>query len=254
MISEEPYRWLEAIRNRREYIEDQLQDGMPVVAISGTPGILYLTARASTPKIFEIYDHLALGSLGHPADLEKVRQSAIDAAHLEGFTRSQQDVTARRLVNYNLGPALKNAFEQIFAAPFMFRGILSELAAEPALDAAWMIEYDGTYLSPRAEDFQRGLIITGRKRTQQNWEQLKEKPTGLLGDWSAMTLAALRIMAYARSLEKSDQHTEWKEIPQAMPDLLALFPDGVDFAVLDRKLVDTPTAYRVPPASELGLS
>ena len=59
--------------------------GPPVVALSAEPGILLLTVKTSTPKLFEIYDHLALGSLGHPADIEKVRQAAIDAAHLEGF-------------------------------------------------------------------------------------------------------------------------------------------------------------------------
>jgi proteasome alpha subunit len=75
-MTEEPYRWLEAITNRREYIEDQLAPGRPVVALSGEPGILLLTVKTSTPKLFEIYDHLALGSLGHPADIEKVRQAA----------------------------------------------------------------------------------------------------------------------------------------------------------------------------------
>ena len=28
---EEPYRWVEAINNRREYVEDQLASGSPVV-------------------------------------------------------------------------------------------------------------------------------------------------------------------------------------------------------------------------------
>lgn len=253
MISEEPYRWLEAIRNRREYIEDQMQGGLPVVAINGAPGVLYLTTRATTPKIFEIYDHLALGCLGHPADLEKVRQAAIDAAHLEGFARSQRDVSSRRLVNYNLGPALKNAFEQIFAAPLMFRGILAELGAEPAHDSAWVIEYDGTYQAPRTEDFQRGLIVAGRKRSQQNWEQLKSKTGGLLNDWPAMALSALRIAAWIRLLEKSEQHAEWNDTPELLPDLLKIFPEGLEFAVLDRKLTDTQQAYRIPTAAELGL-
>ena len=36
-MTEEPYRWLEAITNRREYIEDQLAPGLPVVALSADP-------------------------------------------------------------------------------------------------------------------------------------------------------------------------------------------------------------------------
>jgi proteasome alpha subunit len=253
MISEEPYRWLEAIRNRREYIEDQMQSGMPVVAISGTPGILFLTTRASTPKVFEIYDHLALGCLGHPADLEKVRQAAIDAAHLEGFTRSPHDVTSRRLVNYNIGPAIKNAFEQIFSAPLMFRGILADLGPAPDQDSAWLLDYDGAYTAPRPQDFQRGLVVAGYKRTQQNWEQLNDRSSSLLNDWPALTLAALRIIVWAHQLEKTDQHAEWNDTPQSLPELLKLLPDGLEAAVLDRKLIDKNIAYRVPAPAELGL-
>lgn len=33
-MTEEPYRWLEAIGNRREYIRDQLKGGTPVFAVS----------------------------------------------------------------------------------------------------------------------------------------------------------------------------------------------------------------------------
>ena len=39
-MTEEPYRWLEAIGNRREYIRDQLKGGTPVFACSRPEGIL----------------------------------------------------------------------------------------------------------------------------------------------------------------------------------------------------------------------
>ena len=168
-MTEEPYRWLEAITNRREYIEDQLAPGLPVVALSAEPGILLADVKTSTPKLFEIYDHLALGSLGHPADIEKVRQTAIDAAHLEGFARSPSDVTARRLVSYNLAPALKNAFEQIFAAPLLFRGILAELGATPADDVLWRLDYDGSFIAQSGADLAHGLVISGPRRIANDW-------------------------------------------------------------------------------------
>src|SRR5471032_1059112 len=161
---EEPYRWLEAITNRREYIEDQLTPGLPVVALSAGPGILLLTSRTSTPKLFEIYDHLALGTVGHPADIERVRQTAIDAAHLEGFARSPKDVTARRLVSYNLAPALKNAFEQIFSAPLLFRGILAELGATAADDALWRLDYDGSFIAQSGPELAHGLVVSGARQ------------------------------------------------------------------------------------------
>src|SRR3984885_2657307 len=160
-MTEEPYRWLEAITNRREYIEDQLSPGLPVVALSADPGILLFSIKTSTPKIFEIYDHLALGSVGHPADIEKVRQTAIDAAHLEGFARSPNDVTARRLVSYNLAPALKAAFEQIFAAPLLFRGILCELGPKPSDDSLWRVDYDGAFAGQSGSELAHGVVISG---------------------------------------------------------------------------------------------
>src|SRR5271154_1166003 len=173
---EEPYRWLEAIQNRREYIEDQLTPGLPVVALSAGPGILFLTIKTPTPKLFEIYDHLALGSLGHPADIEKVRQAAIDAAHLEGFARSSNDVTARRLVSYNLSPALKNAFEQIFAAPLLFRGILGELGSTPAHDFLWRLDYDGSFSAMSGPDLAHGALISGPRHVAKEWVAQTPKP------------------------------------------------------------------------------
>ena len=87
-MTEEPYRWLEAIGNRREYIRDQLKGGTPVFAVSRPEGILLLGVGHGQSKVFEIYDRHALVALGHPVDIEKLRQAAIEAAHLEGFNRS----------------------------------------------------------------------------------------------------------------------------------------------------------------------
>ena len=41
-MTEEPYRWLEAMANRREYVRDQLKGGSPVFAVSLPDGILLL--------------------------------------------------------------------------------------------------------------------------------------------------------------------------------------------------------------------
>ena len=68
---EEPYRWVEAIATRRDYIEMQLATGSPVVAVGYTDGILLLTVGQQ--KLFEIYDRIALGAIGHPGDIERLR-------------------------------------------------------------------------------------------------------------------------------------------------------------------------------------
>ena len=72
---EEPYRWIEAVGNRRQYLDEQFAKGSPVVALAYADGILVLTVSRGTPKLYEIYDRIALGGMGHPADLEKLRFS-----------------------------------------------------------------------------------------------------------------------------------------------------------------------------------
>src|SRR5262245_50585861 len=66
---EEPYKWVEAVGNRRQYLDEQFRQGSPVVAVAYETGILLLTVSKGTPKVYEIYDRLALGGMGHPADL-----------------------------------------------------------------------------------------------------------------------------------------------------------------------------------------
>jgi len=144
-MTEEPYRWLEAIGNRREYIRDQLKGGTPVFAVSRPEGIFLFGIGQGMSKVFEIYDRHAFAALGHPVDIEKVRQSAIEAAHLEGFNRSTQDVTLRRLIGFALSPSLKNSFEQIFSPPLMVEAIFAELGETQPEDILCRIHYDGNH-------------------------------------------------------------------------------------------------------------
>ena len=138
---EEPYRWVEAIATRRDYIEMQLATGSPVVAVGYADGILLFTFGQQ--KLFEIYDRIALGAIGHPGDIERLRMAAIELASTEGFTRSAADVSLRRLAYYSLSPVMKNAFEQIYGAPFLARLLFVEIGATPADDLFLEVEYDG---------------------------------------------------------------------------------------------------------------
>ena len=251
-MTEEPYRWLEAIQNRREYIEDQLTPGLPVVALSAEPGVLLAGFRTSTPKLFEVYDNLALGTLGHPADIEKVRQTAIDAAHLEGFARSAQDVSARRLVSYNLAPALKAAFEQIFSAPLLFRGILAELGETPDHDALWTVDYDGSFSAQTGAALSHGIVLSGPRQVTKDWAQSSQ---ALERDsLKAAALSVLRLLLWAKLRGTKDQGMEFADVPSELGPLREkLGSDEIDFALLDRALLGKPISYRIPASDELGL-
>lgn len=252
-MTEEPYRWLEAMQNRREYIEDQLRPAAPVVVVQGTPGLLLLTLKASTPKLFEIYDHLCLGCLGHPADLEKIRQAAIDTAHVEGFTRSPRDVSARRLVSYALSPALKSAFEQIFTAPLLMRALLAELGTDPSTDQAWSLDYDGTFTCYDAAQLRHGVFISGSNavRTAAAAIPLMIEAT-LLTSWNQLADQALRWLAWTHLAQSVESTRPWDSLPTSPRELLALLPAStLECAVLDRALYGSGTSYRSLAVAEL---
>ena len=140
---EEPYRWVEAVANRREYIETQLAGGSPIAAVGYRDGILLVTLARTRQKLFEIYDRIAMGAIGHPGDIERLRMAAIELASTEGFTRSAADVSLRRLAYYSLSPVLKTAFEQVYGAPYLARMLFAEIGDRPEDDLFLRVEYDG---------------------------------------------------------------------------------------------------------------
>src|SRR5947208_16539537 len=143
-MTEEPYRWLEAVATRRDYVGEQLKGGSPVFAASLPDGILLLGVGSGQSKVFEIFDRHAMAGLGHPADIEKIRQAALDAAHMEAFTRAPEDVSLRRLVSFGLSPQLKTNFEQIYSAPFLVDMLLTELDVQRN-DLLVRLRFDGAF-------------------------------------------------------------------------------------------------------------
>ncbi|MFQ6041325.1 MAG: hypothetical protein ACE5PV_10755 [Candidatus Poribacteria bacterium] len=140
----EPLQWLDAIDNRREYIEDRLITGSPVVGLTYDDGILLLTIGRGQRKVFEIYDRIALSAIGHPADIEKLRILAIDAAHLEGFNSSAEDVTLHRLVNFVIGPVIKQSYDEIFRSPYIIKMLMVELGSGSNPNQFYAVNYDGS--------------------------------------------------------------------------------------------------------------
>lgn len=167
---EEPYRWVEAIANRAEYIETQLAGGSPIVALGYRDGIVFLTLGKTRQKLFEIYDRIAMGAIGHPGDIERLRMAAIELASTEGFTRSAADVSLRRLAHYSLSPVLKTAFEQVYGAPYLARLLFAEIGARQENDLFLRLDYDGAIATNSAsfaqtrQDF--GAISGARSSTE----------------------------------------------------------------------------------------
>ncbi len=161
---EEPYRWMEAVSTRHSYVQEKLEMGQPVLSVPFSGGVLVMGFTPQPGKIFEVYDRIALGGLGHPADVERLRMTLLDMAHLEGFNRSAQDVTLARLLQFGIAPALKQNFEEIQRAPYIIRLLLVELSHE-GIPNFFRVNYDGHW-----ETFKNGTVISGNEKVM-DWIQ-----------------------------------------------------------------------------------
>ncbi|MGO8671157.1 MAG: hypothetical protein ACLQVD_07335 [Capsulimonadaceae bacterium] len=140
-----PYDWNESIQQRNEYIEDRLKDGSPVIAIAYDDGLVLFTMRQTQRKVYEVYDRLMMSAIGNHSDIEQIRVGAIDAAHVEGFERSPDDVSVQRLVSFRISPAIKRVYSDPFAQPVVFRGIFAELGKTADRDVLMTVSYDGEF-------------------------------------------------------------------------------------------------------------
>lgn len=232
-MTEEPYRWLEAIGNRREYIRDQLKGATPVFALSRPEGILLIGVGQGSSKVFEIYDRHAYAALGHPVDIEKVRQAAIEAAHLEGFNRSARDVTLRRLISFALSTTLKNSFEQIFSPPIMVESIFAELGETPQQDVLVRVHYDGNHHYETS-----GTLVAHHDAKLEadaaNWIRQNVKPNDSLARVARICLTAWQALVEEKAFaDLAPSNGEWPKLEGKT----------VEAALLDRKS-KAPVHYR----------
>jgi proteasome alpha subunit len=235
---EEPYRWVEAIANRREYIETQLASGSPIAAVGFRDGILFLTVGRARQKVFEIYDRIAMGAIGHPGDIERLRMTAIELASTEGFTRSAADVSLRRLAYYSLSPLMKAAFEQIFGAPYLARMIFAELGAKPAEDLFLRVEYDGAIATNGATSVQerQGFgVLSGTKTSTELMETFlteKQSATANFNDAFGTALDAWSVGRLSLGDDGVKEMPSREEIAAHRKDELAV--SSIEAAILER--------------------
>ena len=235
---EEPYRWVEAIANRREYIEAQLAPGSPIAALGYRDGILFLTMSQTRQKIFEIYDRIAMGAIGHPGDIERLRMVAIESASTEGFTRSATDVSLRRLVHYSLSPVMKAAFEQVYGPPYLARMLFAEIGERPEEDLFVRVEYDGeiatngaTYAQAR-QDF---AALSGTQQSRELMEAFLATQHGPDADLETTFNSALDAWSIGHmTLQTSDtkEQPERTAVRKHREEQLAIA--GIEAALLER--------------------
>jgi proteasome alpha subunit len=225
-----------------------------VVALGYNAGILLLTVSKGTPKLYEIYDRLALGGMGHPADLEKLRFSLLEMAHVEGFNRSPSDVTGSRMVKYGIAPVIKQAFEEVFKAPFIVKILLAELGNKPAKDSFLVINYDGTF-----EEGQHCATLAASKAVEQEMLSYLRKPTPAELSLEQAVRTALEAWALGDQSQRKASSGEASPAVSPTADVTSLYAHvretvvekTIECAVLDRTQPGS-SKYRVLTAEELG--
>lgn len=249
---EEPYRWVEAVGNRRQYLDDQFKQGSPVVALTYEGGILLTTVSKGTPKLYEIYDRLALGGMGHPTDLEKLRFSLLEMAHVEGFNRSPADVTGSRLVKYGVAPVIKQAFEEVYKAPFIVRILVAELGLKPQKDALLTINYDGTF-----EEATGCAVLTATTAIQAKmltYLKDQQRVTLTLEQGLDLALRAWAIGSLAQQQDEADQQVEGKPATSGAASSVAAVPSSDDLfahvrGLAGERMIECAVLERQAPGS-----
>lgn len=241
---DEPYRWVEAVRNRREYLEDQLAGASPVVGLCYADGLLLLTTTPGPRKLFEAYNQVAFAAIGHPADIEKLRKAVIDIAHVEAFNHSARDVSLHRLVNYGIGPLMKGAFDEIYRSPFTARVLVAELDAVDPDQSFYAIDADGSFANAgaaaavagtaEAEDGARRCLLEGET----------DAPLEKALDRALLAWGTGRLLA-----SDADADTSEKAVADFLKDELR--DVRVETAVLDRSL-NQRTKFRLLAADEVA--
>lgn len=249
---DEPYRWVEAIRNRREYLADQLEGASPVVGVAYGDGVLLLTSTPGPRKVFEVYNQVAFAGVGHPADIEKLRKAIIDIAHVEAFNLSASDVSLQRLVAFGLGPLIKAAFDEIFRSPHIARVVVAELDPSDPLETFYTIDADGSFSSAGGAAAVAGTpasadaIVEYLQGFEQTAETLEDALTRALHAWGLG-----RVRAERDEVEADDEEAApITDADRAAAVREALRSGRIEAAVLDRTL-PTLTKFRLLTQADL---
>lgn len=245
-----PYRWIEAIQDRRDYIEDQLRLGSPVVGLPYEKGSLLLTVTKGAQKIFEVHDRIALSAIGHPADIERLRMLVTDTASVQAFQSATEDVNLHRLTHYVLAHTFKQAFEAIVGEAYIIKMLLVEIGNGDAKTQFTHINYDGN-----VNIHHDSAVIGGTmeiENAMQDYLTTEQSDTGC--DLSEAIQLALRTWAVGRELsqrfEEAEDNTEVTD--EQIGEILntELEEGEIEVGILDNTL-PVDTKFRILSQDEI---
>ncbi len=245
-----PYRWIEAIQDRRDYIEDQLKPGSPVVGLPYAQGSLLLTVSKGAQKIFEVHDRIALSAIGHPADIERLRMLVTDTASVQAFQSATEDVNLHRLTHYVLAHTFKQAFESIVGEAYIIKMLLVEIGNGDPETQFTHINYDGNVkVQPESG------VIGGTAEIESAMQSyLADAQNDTQPDLDAALQLALKTWAVGRELSQRDDVEDSNEVSDDQIDevINTELEDGeIEAGILDNSL-SGDTKFRLLSQDEIS--
>jgi proteasome alpha subunit len=160
------------------------------------------------------------------------------------------------MVKYGIAPVIKQAFEEVFKAPFIVKILLAELGPRAGKETFLTINYDGTF-----EESVHGAVLAANKPVEH------EMMTSLRAESAPLTLeravaAALRAWAIGDRSQRLAAETENERAetsPHAAADSAALYAHvrqtvaekSIECVLLDRSQPGS-SKYRALTPEELG--
>jgi len=111
-------------------------------------------------------------------------------------------------VKYGIAPVIKQAFEEVYKAPFIVRILVAELGQKPEKDALLTINYDGTFEETTGRAVLAATTVVQTKMVG----YLKEQQPATLSLERALDLAlrAWAVGSLAQQQDEADQQAESK--------------------------------------------
>ena len=162
------------------------------------------------------------------------------------------------MVKYGIAPVIKQAFEEVFKAPFIVKILLAELGQKAGKDSFLTINYDGTF----EEGSHCAVLAAAPAIEQEMVAYLRQQPVGSLEQavGAAARTWAIGDRAQRQATEEAAEHGEGKagSVPQSR-DAAVLYAHlrqhvaekTIECAVLDRQLPGS-SKFRAMASDELG--
>ena len=136
----------QAMREKADFARKGISRGRALVALRYDRGLVLVAENPSNNlrKISEIYDRIAFAGVGRYNEFDRLRQTGVRAADIQGYRYSRDDVEGRSLAN-DLAQVIGNWFTHE-PKPLEIEILIAEVGRNGNGDHLFHVTYDGTVI------------------------------------------------------------------------------------------------------------